>query len=89
MSRPDAETDSSVQKLGHGPESYASTDPDPELQFSDKESESNYNCNCSHAAELKRDSHGFPLVPQPSSFKDDPLVSQTSIKTIRINHIVF
>ncbi|TVY37770.1 Efflux pump vrtL, partial [Lachnellula cervina] len=87
MSRPDAETDSSVQKLGHGPESYASTDPDPELQFSDKESESNYNCNCSHAAELKRDSHGFPLVPQPSSFKDDPLVSQTSIKTIRINRI--
>jgi hypothetical protein len=24
---------------------------------------------------LKLDSHGLPLVPQPSRFKDDPLVS--------------
>lgn len=28
---------------------------------------------CSDAADLKRDSNGLPLVPQPSRFKDDPL----------------
>lgn len=26
---------------------------------------------------VKRDKHGFPLVPQPSDNKDDPLVSRT------------
>ncbi|TVY86238.1 Efflux pump, partial [Lachnellula willkommii] len=92
MSRADAETDSRID----APKSYASTDP--EQRFSDKESESNCHCNCdcdcSHAAELKRDSHGLPLVPQPSQFKDDPLVSLInslstvlSIRTIPINHI--
>jgi hypothetical protein len=33
---------------------------------------------CSDPAQVKRDSHGFPLVPQPSRFKDDPLVSNIS-----------
>jgi hypothetical protein len=29
----------------------------------------------SSSTEIKLDQHGFPLVPQPSQFKDDPLVS--------------
>lgn len=30
---------------------------------------------------LKLDPHGLPLVPQPSDFKDDPLVSDYLIYT--------
>lgn len=37
---------------------------------------------CSDAADLKRDSNGLPLVPQPSRFKDDPLVSTSRITTV-------
>ncbi|TVY32332.1 putative transporter [Lachnellula occidentalis] len=60
--------------------SYTSTDP--EQRFSCKDSRRNCNCNykCSPAAELKRDSHGLPLVPQPSPFKDDPLNWPTWLK---------
>ena len=68
MSRAETSNDSSVEKLGDRPKS-SSDDTDPEQRLSDKESESN------SAAELKRDSNGLPLVPQPSRFKDDPLVS--------------
>jgi hypothetical protein len=31
---------------------------------------------CNNPTEVKRDFHGLPLVPQPSRFKDDPLVSK-------------
>jgi len=77
--RTSTSNDSPVEKLGDSPDWHPSTITDPELRLEDKESESNCNfncdCDCSHAAELKRDSNGLPLVPQPSQFKDDPLVS--------------
>jgi len=40
-------------------------DPEPQIPQTEKDSE-----------ELKLDSNGLPLVPQPSRFKDDPLVSE-------------
>jgi hypothetical protein len=39
---------------------------------------------CGDPTQVKRDFHGFPLVPQPSRFKDDPLVSQVPIFPIAI-----
>jgi hypothetical protein len=68
MSTDEISNDSFEEKFGDSPKS-PSVDTDPEQRLSDKESESN------SAAELKRDSNGLPLVPQPSRFKDDPLVS--------------
>jgi hypothetical protein len=41
------------------PDASNSSNEDPERQSTD----------------LKLDNHGLPLVPQPSRFKDDPLVS--------------
>lgn len=48
--------------------------PDPERRLSNNNGDQEFESNS--AAELLRDPHGLPLVPQPSRFKDDPLVSK-------------
>lgn len=65
-----------------GETKWSTDDPDPERRSSNDE---NIFRNTS-AAELRLDSNGLPLVPQPSKFKDDPLVSfpTTSNKTPHI-----
>jgi hypothetical protein len=47
-------------------------DPERQLSHGEKDSRSNV------SEDLKLDSTGLPLVPQPSRFKDDPLVSGVS-----------
>ena len=49
----------------------SSSDDDPEHQLTHNGQEKRGNVS----EELKLDSNGLPLVPQPSRFKDDPLVS--------------
>ena len=53
---------------------------DAERQMSHGDMEKDSRCNASE--DLKLDSTGLPLVPQPSRFKDDPLVSNLSIVTV-------
>jgi hypothetical protein len=50
---------------------------DPEQQISHGDMEKDSRSNASE--DLKLDSTGLPLVPQPSRFKDDPLVSYLSV----------
>jgi hypothetical protein len=52
---------------------------DPERQYSHSEMEKGSRNDISE--DLKLDSTGLPLVPQPSRFKDDPLVSNLSVVT--------
>lgn len=49
---------------------------DPEPQISNVEKDMSSRGNASGGLEL--DSTGLPLAPQPSRFKDDPLVSNAS-----------
>lgn len=49
----------------------SSSDQDPEK----------YNNQLETTGELKLDNNGLPLVPQPSRFKDDPLVSTLKFPT--------
>lgn len=48
---------------------------DPERQLSNVDKESHSNAS----EDLKLDATGLPLIPQPSRFKDDPLVSSISL----------
>ena len=55
-------------------------DPERQISYSDMEKDSRSNAS----EDLKLDSTGLPLVPQPSRFKDDPLVSNLSVGTVSI-----
>lgn len=37
-----------------------------------------------HESELRLDSNGLPLIPQPSKFRDDPLVSLVLLLEISV-----
>lgn len=51
----------------------SSSEGDTERQMSHSEKDTRSNAS----EDLKLDATGLPLVPQPSRFKDDPLVSST------------
>jgi hypothetical protein len=70
----------------HVEESYAdgtksSIDDDPELQLAHNGDEKGLARSVSE--DLKLDATGLPLVPQPSRFKDDPLVSVSAFSCNR------
>lgn len=57
------------------------------LEFNDS------NSKLYNEPEVKLDSYGIPLQPQPSRFKDDPLVRVTTFKrhdsrVLRLSHVV-
>ena len=47
---------------------------------------SNQENGVKHAENIKLDKHGYPLMPQPSDHKDDPLVSSGRGTLIKLNH---
>ncbi len=66
-----AATDQSFLHDHHPPSTMAmATDPEKTQDMIERQ-------DSTSGENLRLDSHGLPLVPQPSRFKDDPLVSPT------------